>query len=75
MQFTNLAIAIFAATALAAPAASPVDVDDSLATTTVIFNFPTGAAGPVPQDCCLKASWHGVSWGCGKERCGSKDTK
>jgi hypothetical protein len=72
MQFTKLAMALFAATVLAAPAASPVDVDDSLATATISFNFPTGAAGPVPQDCCLKASWHGVSWGCGKKRCGSK---
>ena len=72
MHFTRLATALFAATALAAPAASPVDVDESPATTTVMFNFPTGAAGPVPQDCCFKGSWHGISWGCGKKRCGSK---
>ena len=49
MQFTKLAMALFAATALAAPAASPVDVDDSLATTTVMLDMPTGATGVLLQ--------------------------
>jgi hypothetical protein len=67
MQFTKVAIVLFAATVLAAPAASPVDVDESPATTTVMIDFPTGVAeGPVPQDCCFKWSKHGVNWGCGK---------
>ena len=67
MQFTKVAIALFAPTVLAAPAASPVDLDESPATTTVMIDFPTGVAGgPVPQDCCFKWSKHGVNWGCGK---------
>ncbi|KAM0699568.1 hypothetical protein Q7P36_000571 [Cladosporium allicinum] len=66
MQFTKLAMALFAASVIAAPAASPVDVDESPATTTVRFTMLTGATGPVPQDCCLKCSWHGCKWGCGK---------
>jgi hypothetical protein len=71
MQLVKLTMALFASAALAAPAASPVDVDESPATNTVMLNVPTaGAIGPIPQACCFKVSWHGVEWGCGKKFCG-----
>ena len=72
MQFTKLAMALFAATALAAPAASPVDVNDSLATTTVMLDMPTGATGLVPQAapvCCCKFTQKNMKCACGKTFC------
>jgi hypothetical protein len=69
MQFTKLAIAIFAATALAAPAASSADFDESLATTTVALNVPTGAAGPVQQICCCKAVKKSIKCACDTKFC------
>lgn len=72
MQFTKLAMVLFAVTALAAPAASPIEVDESLVTTTVMLDFPTGAAGLVPQAapiCCCKFNQKAMKCACGKTFC------
>jgi hypothetical protein len=72
MQFSRIAVALFAVTVLAAPAASPVDVDDSLTTTTVMLDIPTGAAGLVPQAapvCCCKFTQTKMKCACGKAFC------
>lgn len=71
MQFTLLAMALFAAVALGAPAAAPTDIFETSTTTAtheaVTFAVPQGKIVPVPQGCC----WiFGKGIGCGKKLCG-----
>jgi hypothetical protein len=71
MQLTHLAMALFAAVVLGAPAAAPTDIVDTPTTTAtheaVTFTVPHGKTVPVPQGCC----WiFGKGIGCGKKLCG-----
>jgi hypothetical protein len=53
MQFTHLAMALFAAVALGAPAAAPSDIFDEPPTDVEPVQFTGPNGNPVPQTCCI----------------------
>lgn len=72
MQFTHLAMALFAAVALGAPAAAPSDIFESPATESdagsITIGVPPGEIVPIPQACCVlrkKGKSGGTYIGCG----------
>jgi len=75
MQFTHLALALFAAIAVAAPAADPSDIFEPSTSTPatdagpVTIGIPHGGVVPMPQACCVikvKGKSGGTYIGCGK---------
>jgi hypothetical protein len=70
MHFSKLAMALFATAALAAPTASPMDIEPASPTPTVdepvIIAVPHGQVVPIPQGCCWIKSSKKTFIGCGK---------
>jgi hypothetical protein len=70
MQFSRLAMALFAVVALAAPTAPPTDVEAASPTPAVdepvIIAVPHGQVVPIPQACCWIKSGKRSFLGCGK---------
>jgi hypothetical protein len=70
MQFSKLAMALFATAALAAPTASPTDIEPASPTSAidepVIIAVPHGQVVPIPQGCCWIKSSKKTFIGCGK---------
>jgi hypothetical protein len=70
MHFPKLALALFATAALAAPTASPTDIEAAPPTPAVdepvIIAIPHGQVVPIPQGCCWIKSARRSFLGCGK---------